>query len=244
MVNNNNCHICGNGSKANTPCIGGVCKQKSCKSCVNKWRKKQRNNNNSRIIENKKTLGQTCAHCRAPNIKYPKVGWTILSRDGRLLLNATVRLDGISHPPSLRVAVQRAISVHEQWLSSAIAAGAISWERARYELKRTARRARKRELARLKMPSSVRPDLQSPVVIEGVLMFANGPGSSGGLAIARGHLSPRGAPLPRQMHTGGLVRKTAPHRLLKDEIVLSRAQRKGLTHGQIVKILKAYKKSK
>ena len=47
-----------------------------------------------------------------------------------------------------------------------------------------------------------------------------------------------------QMHTGGLVRKTGPHRLLKDEIVLSRAQRKGLTHGQIVKILKAYKKSK
>ena len=46
------------------------------------------------------------------------------------------------------------------------------------------------------------------------------------------------------LHTGGLVRKTAPHRLLKDEIVLSRAQRKGLTHGQIVKILKAYKKSK
>ena len=46
------------------------------------------------------------------------------------------------------------------------------------------------------------------------------------------------------LHTGGLVRKTAPHRLLKDEIVLSRAQRKGLTHGQIVKILKSYKKSK
>ena len=49
---------------------------------------------------------------------------------------------------------------------------------------------------------------------------------------------------PRQMHTGGLVRKTGPHRLLKDEIVLSRAQRRGLTHGQIVKILKSYKKSK
>ena len=43
-------------------------------------------------------------------------------------------------------------------------------------------------------------------------------------------------------HTGGLIRKTGPHRLLKDEIVLSRAQRKGFTHGQIVKILKSYKK--
>ena len=42
------------------------------------------------------------------------------------------------------------------------------------------------------------------------------------------------------MHTGGLVRKTAPHRLLKGEVVLSRGQRRGLTHGQIVKILKAY----
>jgi len=52
------------------------------------------------------------------------------------------------------------------------------------------------------------------------------------------------SPEPRQMHTGGLVRKTGPHRLLKDEIVLSRAQRRGLTHGQIVKILKSYKKSK
>ena len=41
----------------------------------------------------------------------------------------------------------------------------------------------------------------------------------------------------RSMHTGGLVRKTATHRLLKGEIVLSRAQRQGLTHGQIVKIL-------
>ena len=49
---------------------------------------------------------------------------------------------------------------------------------------------------------------------------------------------------PRPMHTGGLVRKTGVHRLLKDEIVLSRAQRNGFTHGQIVKILKAYKKSK
>ena len=43
------------------------------------------------------------------------------------------------------------------------------------------------------------------------------------------------------LHTGGLVRKTAPHRLLKNEIVLSRAQRKGFTHGQIVKILKSYR---
>ena len=43
------------------------------------------------------------------------------------------------------------------------------------------------------------------------------------------------------LHTGGLVRKTGPHRLLKNEIVLSRAQRKGLTHGQIVKILKSYR---
>jgi len=38
-------------------------------------------------------------------------------------------------------------------------------------------------------------------------------------------------------HTGGLVRKTGSYRLLKNEIVLSRAQRKGFTHGQIVKIL-------
>jgi len=43
------------------------------------------------------------------------------------------------------------------------------------------------------------------------------------------------------LHTGGLVRKTAPHRLLKNEIVLSRAQRKGFTHGQIVKILRSYR---
>lgn len=42
----------------------------------------------------------------------------------------------------------------------------------------------------------------------------------------------------RSMHTGGLVRKTATHRLLKGEIVLSRAQRQGFTHAQIVKILK------
>ena len=41
----------------------------------------------------------------------------------------------------------------------------------------------------------------------------------------------------RSMHTGGLVRKTGPHRLLKNEIVLSRSQRRGFTHGQIVKIL-------
>ena len=60
----------------------------------------------------------------------------------------------------------------------------------------------------------------------------------------RGRRSGAPSPEPRPMHTGGLVRKTGPHRLLKDEIVLSRAQRKGLTHGQIVKILKAYKKSK
>ncbi len=45
-------------------------------------------------------------------------------------------------------------------------------------------------------------------------------------------------PALRSMHTGGLVRKTGPHRLLKGEIVLSRAQRQGFTHGQIVKILK------
>jgi len=60
----------------------------------------------------------------------------------------------------------------------------------------------------------------------------------------RGRRSGSPSPEPRQMHTGGLVRKTGPHRLLKDEIVLSRAQRKGFTHGQIVKILKSYKKSK
>ena len=46
-----------------------------------------------------------------------------------------------------------------------------------------------------------------------------------------------GSKQPRAMHTGGLVRKSAVHRLLKGEIVLSRAQRQGLTHGQIVKIL-------
>ena len=38
-------------------------------------------------------------------------------------------------------------------------------------------------------------------------------------------------------HTGGLVRKTCSYRLLKGEIVLSRAQRKGFTHAQIVRIL-------
>ena len=59
----------------------------------------------------------------------------------------------------------------------------------------------------------------------------------------RGRRSGAPSPEPR-MHTGGLVRKTGSHRLLKGEIVLSRAHRKGLTHGQIVKILKAYKKSK
>jgi len=42
-------------------------------------------------------------------------------------------------------------------------------------------------------------------------------------------------------HTGGLIHKTGPHRLLKGEIVLSRAQRKGFTHGQIVKILAKYR---
>ena len=60
----------------------------------------------------------------------------------------------------------------------------------------------------------------------------------------RGRRSGAPSPEPRPMHTGGLVRKTGPHRLLKDEIVLSRAQRRGLTHGQIVKILKSYRKSK
>ena len=49
------------------------------------------------------------------------------------------------------------------------------------------------------------------------------------------------SPAPRAMHSGGLVRKTGPHRLLKGEIVLSRSQRQGLTHGQIVKILKSYR---
>ena len=47
----------------------------------------------------------------------------------------------------------------------------------------------------------------------------------------------------RSMHTGGLIRKSGPHRLLKGEIVLSKAQRQGFTHGQIVKILK-FKSSK
>jgi len=46
---------------------------------------------------------------------------------------------------------------------------------------------------------------------------------------------------PRAMHSGGLIRKTGPHRLLEGEIVLSRSQRQGLTHGQIVKILKSYR---
>lgn len=41
----------------------------------------------------------------------------------------------------------------------------------------------------------------------------------------------------RNMHVGGLVRKTGPHRLLKGEIVLSRSQRQGFTHAQILKIL-------
>ena len=46
----------------------------------------------------------------------------------------------------------------------------------------------------------------------------------------------------RNMHVGGLVRKTSPHRLLKGEIVLSRSQCRGLTHGQILKILDAYRR--
>ena len=56
--------------------------------------------------------------------------------------------------------------------------------------------------------------------------------------LAAAHAARRAADAPRAMHTGGLVRKTGSHRLLKGEIVLSRAQRQGLTHGQIVKILK------
>jgi len=46
---------------------------------------------------------------------------------------------------------------------------------------------------------------------------------------------------PRSMHSGGLVRKSGPHRLLKGEIVLSRSQRQGFTHGQILKILSLLK---
>ena len=46
----------------------------------------------------------------------------------------------------------------------------------------------------------------------------------------------------RNMHSGGLVRKTGPHRLLGGEIVLSRSQRQGLTHGQILKILDAHRR--
>ena len=49
------------------------------------------------------------------------------------------------------------------------------------------------------------------------------------------------SPEPR-LHSGGLVRKTGSHRLLKGEIVLSRAQRRGMTHAQIVKILKSIRK--
>ena len=49
--------------------------------------------------------------------------------------------------------------------------------------------------------------------------------------------------IPR-MHSGGLVRSTKSYRLLKGEIVLSRGQRKGLTHGQIVKLIERHVRSK
>jgi len=43
-----------------------------------------------------------------------------------------------------------------------------------------------------------------------------------------------------QKHSGGLIRSTRSYRLLKGEIVLSRGQRKGLTHGQIVKLIEKH----
>jgi len=45
-------------------------------------------------------------------------------------------------------------------------------------------------------------------------------------------------------HSGGLVRSTKSYRLLKGEIVLSRGQRKGMTHGQIVKLIERHVRSK
>ncbi len=198
MVNNNNnsssntnnnkqCHICGNGAKANTTCVGGVCKQKSCRLCVNRWRVKQRDNQ----------MGQTCAHCRAPNLNpIPRVRRDPFSAS-RLYARAAER--------------QRSIAA--------------------------ARRARNRGAFQEPPP---------PALITRMYQRSGSTAPPPRVTIPnnRGRRSGAPSPEPRPMHTGGLVRKTGPHRLLKDEIVLSRAQRKGLTHGQIVKILKAYKKSK
>ncbi len=44
------------------------------------------------------------------------------------------------------------------------------------------------------------------------------------------------------MHSGGLIRSTGEYRLLSGEIILSREQKKGLTHGQIVKLIEEYHK--
>tara|TARA_Y100001936_G_scaffold220891_2_gene235423 strand:+ start:3516 stop:4127 length:612 start_codon:yes stop_codon:yes gene_type:complete len=44
------------------------------------------------------------------------------------------------------------------------------------------------------------------------------------------------------MHSGGLIRSTGEYRLLSGEIILSREQKKGLTHGQIVKLIEKYHK--
>ena len=89
MANNNNiCPICANGVKANTPCVGGVCKQKSCKSCVNKWRGKQ--------VANK--VFRTCAHCRADNLNnplaeiYASMQSTTLTPEGEVAVGAFRRL--------------------------------------------------------------------------------------------------------------------------------------------------------
>ena len=45
-----------------------------------------------------------------------------------------------------------------------------------------------------------------------------------------------------KFHEGGLVRTTGEYKLLKGEIVISRGQRKNMTHGQIVKLIANYVK--
>lgn len=188
---NNNCPICGNGANANTPCVGGICKQKSCRLCVNKWRVKQRDNQR----------GQTCAHCRAPNL---------------------------NPIPRVRRDPFRASRRYAQAAQNQLAAA----RRARNAMANSTRGAFQEPPPALINRMYQRSGSTSPpprVTIRNPRSRANNNNNNDE---------------PRQMHTGGLVRKTGPHRLLKDEIVLSRAQRGGLTHGQIVKILKAYKKSK
>lgn len=46
----------------------------------------------------------------------------------------------------------------------------------------------------------------------------------------------------KKFHEGGLVRTTGEYKLLKGEIVISRGQRKNMTHGQIVKLIANYVK--